>query len=179
VYLIEPRRLLWLVASSPILAVGLHERRPGRGMDDGLLEAVMEGRPEILVVCTKNAGRSVAARVLLDHHGAGRVVVRSAGSRPGDALNPSVARVLTDRGLDVSGEFPKALEDHAVRDADMIITMDCGDACPVYPGKRYLDWDVADPAGRPLDEVRAIVDDIERRVLALLDELGIRSAPTS
>lgn len=127
--------------------------------------------PEILVVCTHNAGRSVAARVLLDHHGHGRVVVRSAGSAPGDEINPAVAQVLTERGLDVSKEFPKPLTDEAARAADVIITMGCGDACPVYPGKRYLDWELPDPAGQPVAVVRPIVDEIDRRARALLDEL--------
>jgi arsenate reductase (thioredoxin) len=130
--------------------------------------------PEILVVCTHNAGRSVAARVLLDHHGAGRVVVRSAGSAPGDEINPAVAQILTERGLDVTKEFPKPLTDDAARAADIIITMGCGDACPVFPGKRYLDWELPDPAGKSVDEVRPIVDDIERRAQALLAELLTR-----
>lgn len=133
----------------------------------------MTGPPEILVVCTHNAGRSVAARVLLDHHGRGQVVVRSAGSSPGDQINPAVAEILTERGLDVSKEFPKALTDEAARTADILITMGCGDACPAYPGKRYLDWDLTDPSGMSIDEVRPIVDEIERRVLALLEELGV------
>lgn len=128
--------------------------------------------PEILVVCTHNAGRSVAARVLLDHYGGGRVRVRSAGSSPGDEINPAVAQVLTERGLDVSKEFPKRLTDDAARAADVIVTMGCGDACPVFPGKRYLDWDLPDPAGRPVDEVRPIVEEIDRRARALLGELG-------
>jgi arsenate reductase len=131
----------------------------------------MNDRPEILVVCTHNAGRSVAARVLLDHHGAGRVVVRSAGSAPGDTINPAVAQILTERGLDVSKEFPKRLTDEAARAADIIISMGCGDACPVYPGKRYLDWELDDPAGKGIEAVRPIVDEIERRVLELLEEL--------
>ncbi len=131
----------------------------------------MTGKPEILVVCTHNAGRSVAARVLLDHHGRGRVRVRSAGSAPGDEINPAVAEILTERGLDVSKEFPKPLTDAAARRADVIVTMGCGDACPVYPGKRYLDWDLTDPAGKPVDEVRPIVDEIDRRARALLAEL--------
>jgi protein-tyrosine-phosphatase len=129
--------------------------------------------PEILVVCTHNAGRSVAARVLLDHHGGGRVVVRSAGSAPGETINPVVAQLLEERGLDVSKEFPKPLTDEAARAADILITMGCGDACPVYPGKRYLDWELADPAGKGRDEVAPIVDEIESRVLALLAELGV------
>ncbi len=127
--------------------------------------------PEILVVCTHNAGRSVAARVLLDHYGQGRVAVRSAGSAPGDAINPAVAQILAERGLDVSKEFPKPLTEEAVRAADVVVTMGCGDACPVFPAKRYLDWDLADPAGRPVEEVGPIVDDIDRRARALLDEL--------
>jgi arsenate reductase len=129
--------------------------------------------PEILVVCTHNAGRSVAARVLLDHHGRGRVNVRSAGSAPGDTINPAVAELLTERGLDVSKEFPKPLTDDAARAADIIVTMGCGDACPVFPGTRYLDWELTDPAGKGVDEVRPIVDEIERRALALLAELGV------
>ena len=131
----------------------------------------MSALPEILVVCTHNAGRSVAARVLLDHYGHGRVVVRSAGSAPGDEINPAVAAILTERGLDVSKEFPKRLTDDAARHADIVITMGCGDACPVYPGKRYLDWDLDDPAGKPVDEVRPIVDEIDRRSRDLLAEL--------
>jgi arsenate reductase (thioredoxin) len=127
--------------------------------------------PEILVVCTHNAGRSVAARVLLDHHGAGRVVVRSAGSAPGDEINPAVAQILSERGLDVTKEFPKPLTDDAARAADIIITMGCGDACPVFPGKRYLDWELPDPAGKGVDEVRPIVEDIDRRARALRAEL--------
>jgi arsenate reductase len=127
--------------------------------------------PEILVVCTHNAGRSVAARLLLDHYGAGRVTVRSAGSTPGDRINPAVAAILTQRGLDVSKEFPKPLTDEAARRADVIITMGCGDACPVFSGKRYIDWDLTDPAGKPIDEVRPIVDDIDHRAQALLAEL--------
>ena len=126
---------------------------------------------EILVVCTHNAGRSVAARVLLDHHGGDRVIVRSAGSAPGDEINPAVAQILNERGLDVSKEFPKPLTEEAASRASIVITMGCGDACPVYPGKRYLDWALPDPAGKPIEEVRPIVDEIERRALALLAEL--------
>jgi protein-tyrosine-phosphatase len=124
-------------------------------------------------VCTHNAGRSVAARVLLDHYGAGRVAVRSAGSAPGNTINPAVAQLLAERGLDVSKEFPKRLTSRAAEAADIIITMGCGDACPVFPGKRYLDWELTDPAGKSIDDVRPIVDEIERRVVALLEELGL------
>ena len=133
----------------------------------------MKNPPEILVVCTHNAGRSVAARVLLDHHGGDRVHVRSAGSAPADEINPAVAAILGERGLDVSREFPKKLTDDAARAADIVITMGCGDACPVFPGTRHLDWELTDPAGKDVDEVRPIVDDIERRVVALLAEFGI------
>src|SRR5690606_4291240 len=107
----------------------------------------------------------------LDHYGRGRVTVRSAGSAPGDEINPAVAQILSDRGLDVSREFPKPLTDEAARSADVIITMGCGDACPVSPGKRYLDWDLPDPAGKPVDQVRPIVDEIDRRARVLVAEL--------
>jgi protein-tyrosine-phosphatase len=129
--------------------------------------------PEILVVCTHNAGRSVAARILLDHHGQGRVTVRSAGSAPGDDINPAVAEILTERGHDVTKEFPKPLTDEAARSADVIITMGCGDACPIFPGKRYLDWEVADPAGLEIEDVRPIRDDIGERVRGIMAELGV------
>jgi arsenate reductase len=129
--------------------------------------------PEILVVCTHNAGRSVAARVLLDHHGRGRVTVRSAGSAPGDEINPAVAEILTERGLDVSKELPKPLTDDAARRADVIISMGCGDACPIFPGKRYLDWDLDDPNGKTIEQVRPIVAEIDRRARDLLAGLGL------
>ena len=128
-------------------------------------------RPIVLFLCTHNAGRSAAARVLLDHYAAGRVEVLSAGSEPGDGINPAVAEVLGERGLDVSKEFPKPVTDEVARAADVIVTMGCGDACAVYAGKRYLDWELTDPAGLPVDEVRPIVDDIDRRVQSLLAEL--------
>jgi arsenate reductase (thioredoxin) len=127
--------------------------------------------PEVLVVCTHNAGRSVAARVLLDHYGGGRLAVRSAGSAPGEHVNPAVAQLLAERGLDVSKEFPKPLTDEAARSADVIVTMGCGDACPVFPGTRYLDWELDDPAGRPVEEVRPIVEEIDRRARALVEDL--------
>src|SRR4051794_12751336 len=103
--------------------------------------------PQILYVCVHNAGRSIAAAVLTEHHGKGRVEVRSAGSAPAREINPAVAAVLRERGLDPDRQFPKALTDDAARAADVIVTMGCGDACPVYPGKRYLDWELTDPAG--------------------------------
>lgn len=131
----------------------------------------MTDHPEILFLCVHNAGRSVAAAVLTRHYGGERVRVTSAGSAPGSQVNPVVAEVLRERGLDPDHEFPKPLTDEAAWAADVIVTMGCGDACPVYPGTRYLDWELVDPAGKPIDEVRPIVDDIDRRVRALLDEL--------
>ena len=128
-------------------------------------------RPVVLFVCIHNSGRSAAARVLLDHYAQGRVEVRSAGSEPGDQVNPVVAQLLTERGLDASREFPKPLTDEMARTADVIVTMGCGDACPVYPGKRYVDWELADPAGLPAEEVRPIVEEIDRRVQSLLSQL--------
>jgi len=127
--------------------------------------------PEVLFVCVHNAGRSQMAAGLLDHYAQGRVRVRSAGSTPAAEVNPAVVQVMAEMGIDISKELPKGLEDDAVRDADVVITMGCGDACPVYPGKRYLDWELPDPAGKSVDEVRPIRDDIDRRVQSLLDEL--------
>ncbi|MEV5301415.1 arsenate reductase ArsC [Amycolatopsis methanolica] len=127
--------------------------------------------PEVLFVCVHNAGRSQMAAALLGHHAAGRVTVRSAGSAPADTINPAVVEAMREIGLDLSKEFPKPLTTEAVRAADVVITMGCGDACPVFPGKRYLDWRLEDPAGKDVDAVRPIRDDIHRRVRALLAEL--------
>ncbi|MGO8862065.1 MAG: arsenate reductase ArsC [Acidimicrobiales bacterium] len=131
----------------------------------------MTDTPVVLFLCTHNAGRSLAAKVLLDHYAQGRVDVRSAGSEPGTQLNPAVVAVLTERGLDPAKEFPKPLTDETAQEADVIVTMGCGDTCPVYPGKRYLDWDLEDPAGKPIEVVRPIVDEIDGRVQGLLAEL--------
>ncbi len=131
----------------------------------------MTETPVVLFLCIHNAGRSLAARVLLDHYAQGRVDVRSAGSEPAEQLNASVVAVLRERGLDPVREFPKPLTDETARAADVIVTMGCGDTCPYYPGKRYLDWELEDPAGKPVDAVRPIVDEIDRRVRALLAEL--------
>ena len=131
--------------------------------------------PEVLFVCVHNAGRSQMAAALLDHYAGGRVRVRSAGSTPADEINPSVVRAMSEIGIDISREFPKPLADDVVRDADVVVTMGCGDACPFYPGKKYLDWELPDPAGRPLEEVRPIRDEIDRRVKDLLAELVDRS----
>jgi len=127
--------------------------------------------PVVLFLCTHNAGRSLAARLLLDHYASGRVDVRSAGSEPASSLNPSVVALLEERGLDPSREHPKVLTDELARAADIVVTMGCGDTCPVYPGKRYLDWDLPDPAGKGILEVRPIVEEIDRRVRALLTEI--------
>jgi len=128
-------------------------------------------KPVVLFLCTHNAGRSLAGKVLLDHYAQGRVEVLSAGSDPGNQLNPAVVAVLSERGFDSSKEFPKPLADETARTADVIVTMGCGDTCPVYPGKRYLDWALEDPAGKPVEVVRPIVDEIDTRVRALLGEL--------
>jgi len=129
--------------------------------------------PEILFVCTHNAGRSQIAAALLTHWGQGRVHVRSAGSAPGEEINPAVVEVMSQRGLDLGQEFPKPLTDDVVRAADVVVTMGCGDSCPLYPGKRYLDWDLPDPAGQPVETVRTIADTIEAKVRQLLVDLGI------
>ncbi len=131
----------------------------------------MADKPSVLFVCVHNAGRSQMAAALLDHHAHGSVTVRSAGSEPTDRINPAVVEVMTELGLDLSKEFPKALTDDAVQAADVVITMGCGDACPFYPGKRYEDWELDDPAGQGIEAVRPIRDEIRRRVEALLSEL--------
>jgi len=132
----------------------------------------MTGLPEVLFVCTHNAGRSQMAAALLGHEAAGRVRVTSAGSQPARELNPAVVAAMAELGLDISREFPKRLTTDQVQTADVVITMGCGDACPVYPGKRYLDWDLPDPAGLTLGQVRPIRDEIARRVRDLITELG-------
>ncbi|GAB3731300.1 arsenate reductase ArsC [Amycolatopsis oliviviridis] len=130
--------------------------------------------PEVLFVCVHNAGRSQMAAALLHHHAAGRVAVSSAGSAPAGEINPAVVAVMAELGIDVSREFPKRLTTDAVEAADVVITMGCGDACPVFPGKRYLDWQLDDPAGRAVDQIRPIRDEIDRRVRELLTELVAR-----
>jgi arsenate reductase len=132
---------------------------------------LMKDKPEVLFVCVHNAGRSQMAAALLNHYAEGNVHVRSAGSTPASEINPAVVAAMDEVGIDISKEFPKPLTDGVVRDADAVITMGCGDACPIYPGKRYLDWELPDPAGRPLEELRPIRDEIDRRVRALLEEL--------
>ena len=133
----------------------------------------MKTVPEVLFVCVHNSGRSVAASVLLDHYAHGRVKVSSAGSNPGNEINPHVAQILKEKSLDSSKEFPKPLTESAQLQADIVITMGCGDACTFYPGKRYIDWELEDPAGKPIEVVREIVSEIESKVLALLEEIGV------
>jgi arsenate reductase (thioredoxin) len=128
--------------------------------------------PEVLFVCTHNAGRSQMAAALLDHQAAGRVRVTSAGSQPADQLNPAVVQAMAEIGLDISREYPKPLTAGQVRAADVVITMGCGDACPIYPGKRYEDWDLPDPAGLGVGAIRPIRDAIRDRVRALLNDLA-------
>ncbi len=131
----------------------------------------MTRKPEVLFVCVHNAGRSQMAAALLAHHAGGAVDVRSAGSAPADSINPAVCEAMAEIGLDLSREIPKKLTTDAVEAADVVITMGCGDACPVFPGKRYLDWQLEDPAGKGVEDVRPIRDEIDRRVRELLAEL--------
>lgn len=134
---------------------------------------VAKDQPEVLFVCVHNAGRSQVAAALTATLSGGKVSVRSAGSTPAEEINPAVVEVMSAMGIDLSQEFPKPLSDEVVRAADVVITMGCGDACPIYPGKRYLDWEVDDPAGQPPEVVRRIAADIESRVRGLLAELGV------
>lgn len=134
--------------------------------------------PEVLFLCVHNAGRSQMAAALLERHAAGQVVARSAGSAPAEALNPAVVAAMAEVGIDISNQVPKLLVDQAAVQADVVVTMGCGDTCPVYPGKRYLDWELPDPAGRPVEEVRPIRDEIDRRVRALLNELVPVNGPS-
>ena len=131
----------------------------------------MSDRPEVLFVCVHNAGRSQMAAGLVDLRSGGRIGVRSAGSAPADEINPAVAEAMAEIGVDLSREFPKPLTDDAVRASDVVITMGCGDACPIFPGKRYEDWELDDPAGQDLPTVRRIRDEIDARVQTLVREL--------
>jgi len=128
-------------------------------------------RPEVLFVCVHNAGRSQMAAGLLHHHARGAVVVRSAGSAPADTVNPAVVQAMNEIGIDIAHEFPKPLTTEAVQASDVVVTMGCGDACPVFPGKRYEDWKLDDPAGQGIEAVRRIRDEIDALVQTLLAEL--------
>jgi arsenate reductase len=172
-YLDESYRLLAATARItthlPNLAIRFAtERLAAVARNEG---AVITSVPEVLFVCVHNAGRSQMAAALLDHHAAGRVHVRSAGSTPASEINPAVIAALAEVGIDMTKEFPKPLTDEVVRASDVVVLMGCGDACPVYPGTRYLDWDLPDPAGLPIGQVRPIRDEIDTRVRALLHEL--------
>ena len=138
-----------------------------------------DDRPEVLFVCVHNAGRSQMAAALLARHAGTGITIRSAGTAPADTINPTVVEAMREIGVDLeaAGATPKRLTDEAVRDSDVVITMGCGDECPYYPGKRYLDWTLDDPAGKSIETVRAIRDDIDRRVRTLLTELAPGDAP--
>ena len=153
----------------PVLAHRFaRERLKALAQTEGL---VTKDMPEVLFVCVHNAGRSQMAAGLVKLRSEGRIHVRSAGSDPGDEINPAVVEAMDEVGVDMSEEFPKPLTDEVVRAADVVITMGCGDACPVYPGKRYEDWALDDPAGQDLETVRRIRDEIDRRVETLVAEL--------
>ncbi len=136
-------------------------------------EVTVPGKPGVLFVCVHNAGRSQMAAGFLRHLAGDAVEVRSAGSLPGDRVNPAAVAAMAEVGIDISGQQPKVLTPEAVEASDVVITMGCGDACPVFPGTRYLDWELEDPAGKGVESVRPIRDDIERRIRGLLAELGV------
>lgn len=131
----------------------------------------MSDRPSVLFVCVHNAGRSQMAAAFLTHLSQGRIEVRSAGSEPADQVNPAAVAAMAEVGIDITAEKPKILTDQAVIDSDVVVTMGCGDTCPFYPGKRYEDWVLEDPAGKGVDSVRPIRDEIRRRVETLIAEL--------
>jgi protein-tyrosine-phosphatase len=132
-----------------------------------------DGKPTVLFLCVHNAGRSQMAMGFFGHLAGDQAVAWSGGSEPGYEINPSAIAAMAERDIDITGEFPKPWTDEIVQAADVVITMGCGDACPVFPGKRYLDWELDDPAGKSVEDVRPVRDEIERRVRALLDELGV------
>ncbi len=153
----------------PVLAHRFaRERLRALGQADG---AITKGQPEVLFVCVQNAGRSQMAAGLVKLRSNGRIHVRTAGSAPAEDMNPVVVEALEELGVDMGEEFPKPLTDEVVRAADVVITMGCGDACPIYPGKRYEDWVLDDPAEQDLATVRRIRDEIDERVQRLVDEL--------
>ncbi len=160
----------------PVLAHRFaRERLRALGQAEGL---ITKEQPEVLFVCVQNAGRSQIAAGLVTLRSGGLVSVRSAGSDPAELVNPLVAESMAELGVDLAEAFPKPLTDEVVRAADVVVTMGCGDACPIYPGKRYEDWEVGDPADAvSRDEIRAIRDDLDARVERLLGELGIPLAP--
>jgi arsenate reductase (thioredoxin) len=133
----------------------------------------MSDNPSVLFVCIHNAGRSQMAAAYLAHLSGGAVEVRSAGSEPADRVNPAAVQAMAEEGIDITTETPKMLTTEAVRESDVVITMGCGDTCPYFPGKRYEDWDLDDPAGKGVEAVRPIRDEIKGRVVALLSQLGV------
>ena len=171
-YLAESRDLLGDARINVFVPVLAHrfarERLRALAQAEGL---VAKAQPEVLFVCVHNSGRSQMAAGLVNLRGQGKVHVRSAGSDPGERLNPAVITVMTEIGVDMSEQFPKPLTDEVVAAADAVITMGCGDACPIYPGKRYEDWDLPDPAGLTVEEVREIRDDLDARVKRLVTEI--------
>jgi protein-tyrosine-phosphatase len=137
---------------------------------------IQDGKPTVLFLCVHNAGRSQMALGFFQHLAGDRATAWSGGSEPGYEINPSAIAAMAERGIDITGEFPKPWTDEIVQAADVVITMGCGDACPVFPGKRYLDWELDDPAGKSVADVRPVRDEIEHQVRALLDELGVPTA---
>ena len=134
---------------------------------------VRDGKPTVLFLCTHNAGRSQMALGFFTHLAGDRAVAWSGGSEPGDEINPAAIQAMAEVGIDITGEFPKPWTDEIVQAADVIVTMGCGDACPIFPGRRYEDWALPDPAGQSLEAVRPIRDEIEKRVRHLLDQLDV------
>ena len=161
------------VPDLPLRAEGFARRRL-RAL--ARVEGHTDGTPTVLFLCVHNAGRSQMALGFFQHLAGDRATAWSGGSEPGREINPSAIAAMAERGIDISREFPKPWTDEIVRAADVVITMGCGDACPVFPGKRYLDWELDDPAGKGLEDVRPVRDEIERRVRGLLDELGVPAA---
>ncbi len=137
-----------------------------------------DGTPVVLFLCVHNAGRSQMALGFFNHHAGDRAVAWSGGSEPGDQVNGAAVAAMAERGIDIAQEYPKPWTDEIVQAADVVVTMGCGDACPYFPGKRYEDWELEDPAGRDVTDVRPIRDEIERRVLVLLHELGVAAKPS-
>jgi arsenate reductase (thioredoxin) len=135
-----------------------------------------DGKPVVLFLCTHNAGRSQMALGFFQHYAAEAAIAWSGGSEPGDIVNPAAVEAMRERGIDISGEYPKPWTDEVVRAADVVITMGCGDACPVFPGKRYEEWTLDDPAGQQVEAVRPVRDEIERRILTLLEQLQVPPA---
>lgn len=139
----------------------------------GAAERNGDRNPSVLFLCVHNAGRSQMAAAWMRHLAGNRINVFSGGSEPAAQINPAAVAAMAEKGIDISREVPRRWADDAARAADVIVTMGCGDACPVYPGKRYVDWELQDPAGRPLEQVRPIRDELEQRVRALMAELGV------